>query len=37
LKFRVIAKYDVKVMKISSGSSKDENAFHFYGEASLDP
>ena len=37
LKFRVIAKYDVKVMKISSSSSKDENPFHFYGEASLDP
>ena len=37
LKFRIVAKDDVKIMKISSSSSKDENAFHFYGEASLDP
>ncbi len=37
LKFRLIAKNYVEVMKISSSSSQDEDSFHFLREASLDP
>ena len=36
-KFRVVAKDYVEIMKISSSSTKDEDSFHFCGEASLDP
>jgi hypothetical protein len=37
LKFRIVAKYDIEIMKISSSSSQDEDSFHFCREASLDP
>jgi hypothetical protein len=37
LKFRVVTKYYVEIMKISSSSSKDEDSFYCLREASLDP
>ena len=37
VEFRIVAEYYVEVMKISSSSTKDEDSFHFSGEASLDP
>jgi hypothetical protein len=37
VKLRVIVEDYVEIMKISSSSSKDEDSFHFSGEASLDP
>ena len=37
VEIRVVSKYNVKVMKISSSSSQDEDSFHCCREASLDP